>query len=307
MMTYLITGLRVKSEFELWTADPIGTEKFGGTDVTIRFCEEIGSPKNKHFESEWIEAADKDFLFRPKTGLTYRIRGGDEISISRAADIADRDINLFLVGSAWGVLCHQRKLLPFHCSAIQSSGCAFAFTGPSGAGKSTLAAGLSRRGYVHLCDDVSIVDVSNDHMPFYHMPKGLKLWRDAADALGLECGEVVSSDARMDKFHVSFPRNNEELPSNIAALYVLAETDAKSPSISRLRGAKHFQELISSIYRFEWLSLIRDPGEVFVQTAELSKKLKLFRFSRPRNMACFDEGLNLLEAHMAEIAGRELQ
>jgi hypothetical protein len=308
---YEITGLKVRSEFQLPTAIPILTDVTSNTDVTIRFCDGIGSPAKKNFSNEWIEAGDRDFLFRAKPGLAFRIREGCEISIHRAPDVADSDVNLFLIGSAWGVLCHQRGLLPLHCSAIQSATNAFAFTGPSGAGKSTLAAGLSMRGFAHLCDDVCVIDPTDDKLPIRPMPKGLKLWRDATEALGFERGAAVSSDKRLDKFYVSpaispAPSNVGKLV-RIAALYLLDETGGLPPGISKLRGGEHFLELYSSVYRTEWLPWIRDPKEVFAQIAELSAKLELFRFSRPRDMNLFDQGLDVLEAHMADMADKEIR
>ena len=62
---------------------------------------------------------------------------------------------------------------------------------------------------------------------------------------------------------------------------------------------------MTSIFRFEWLPLIRDPSEVFVQIANLARRPMLFEFSRPRDMTRFDAGLDCLEAHMAEIATGE--
>lgn len=302
MLAYEIGGLKVKSEFELPTAIPINTAAIEGADVTIKFRERIEPLVNAALASECVEVGNGDFLFRPARGLTFRVQDGREISISRTPEITDSEVNLFLIGSAWGVLCHQRGLLPLHCSAVQFAARAFAFTGPSGAGKSTLAAGLSQRGRRHLCDDVCVIDVLSDSVALRPMPKGLKLWRDATEALDIERGPPVSSDPRLDKFFVSLPQNDGVAPLNVAALYVLTETEAAVPSISRLRGSAQFQELYSAIYRAEWLDLMRNSSDVFAQIAELAKKIKMFRFARPKDMTRFDESLDLVETHMGELA-----
>lgn len=307
MMTYVVTGLTVSSEIALRDLTPIEIGDGSDCDVTIRVCEQIGSPDAKIFANEWIEAGEHDFLFRAKPGLAFRIRNGHEILVCKAPEISDPDVHLFLMGSAWGVLCHQRGLLPIHCSAAQFGGQVFAFTGPSGAGKSTLAAGLATRGIGHFCDDVCVIDLSDESAPLWPMPKGLKLWRDAADALGLERGEAVSTDSRLDKFYVSCLQRDDQQPVSIAALYVLARTEFGPHSITRLRGSAHFSELFASVYRTEWLGWIRDPASVFRQVAELSGKLDLYWFSRPDDLGRFDEGLDFLEAHMTEIAARELE
>ncbi len=291
----------VKSELELPTAIPIHAPPIERPDVTIRFCERIEPLANASLANQWLEAGDRDFLFRPTKDLSFRIRDGREISISRTPGVADNEVRLFLVGLAWGVLCHQRGLLPLHCSAVEFADQAFAFTGPSGAGKSTLAAGLSQRGHRHLCDDLCVIDVSCDSVELRHVPKGLKLWRDATEALDIQPGPPVSSDPRLEKFFVSLSRDDGGAPLNVAALYVLTETEAPAPSISELRGGALFAELFSSIYRVDFLSLLRSSHDVFAQIAELSKKISVFRFARPKDMARFNEGLDLVEAHMGEV------
>ena len=301
-LAYEITGLRVRSELDLPAAVPIHASPIESTDVTIRLRERIDPLANTTIANEWIEVGDRDLLFRPAKGLTFRIRNGCEISISKGPEIADSEVSLFLIGTAWGVLCHQRGLLPLHCSAVQFAAQAFAFTGPSGAGKSTLAAGLSQRGRRHICDDLCVVDVFGGGVALRPPQNGLKLCHDAAEALDIERGPPISSDPRLKKFYAPLPEDDCVAPLNVAALYVLTETGAPAPSISRLRGSTLFQELYGSIYRKEWLGLLRDSSDVFAQIAELSRRINVFQFARPKNMALFNEGLDLIEAHMDEIA-----
>ncbi|MGE0055192.1 MAG: hypothetical protein AB7S74_13365 [Hyphomicrobium sp.] len=303
-MDYLIAGLKVKSAVAIEKATSLEHGGIADPDVTIEFCAQIGVPSNVHFSNEFIVAGDQDFLFRPKNDLAFRVRHGSEIMISAGSAISDNDVNLFLMGSAWGVLCHQRRLMPLHCSAVRFANRAFAFTGPSGAGKSTLAAGLSRRGYAHFCDDVCVVERSDNKIVLQPMPKGLKLWSDATDALGLERGTALGIDKSRDKYYVSLPESSDSTSLDLCALYVLTDADTKQPSIAKIRGRAHIHDLLSSIYRGEWLSLIRDPADVFVEIASMAKKFEMFRFSRPRDMNRFSEGLDLLEAHMSALIER---
>jgi hypothetical protein len=212
-------------------------------------------------------------------------------------------MHTYLTGSAWGVLCHQRGLVPLHCGVVGLDGRAFAFTGPSGAGKSTLAAGLSGRGFAHVCDDVCVVDPARADLTVRPMPKTLRLRRDAAASLGLACGAPVSS--LIEKYAVVPPRAAAGAPLRLAALYVLDE-DPGAPAITPLRGgAAQFQALLAGVYRSEWLSLLRDPRELFAILAALARRIMLFRFSRPRDLGRFAEGAALLETHIATIAAQE--
>lgn len=305
LSVYLITGLRVGSEFAFPALSPLQVDDGATVDVVIEFREDIGRPEASRHSSEWFQAGERDFLFQAVPGLLFRITDGRRILISRASGIADQDVGLYLMGSAWGVLCHQRGLLPLHCSAVRHGDVAFALTGPSGAGKSTLAAGLANRGYAHLTDDTCVIDPVDPAMRMYPMPKGLKLCGDAVDALGLERGPPVSGFRRWDKFHVSLPDEGEASPAPVAAIYVLKWSDGDRVGIERMRGGVHFRELMTSVYRFEWLAMIRDPAEVFAHIAALSRGIQFFEFSRPRDLSRFDEGVRHLEAHLATLEHRE--
>lgn len=299
-VAYRIAGLTVRSQYAFPNLAPQACDAWSESDVTIRFCADVGEPAQPHFRNAWVVAGRDDFVFRPLHGLSFRILRGRDITIANTADIAAGELRAFLVGSVWGVLCHQRRLMPLHCSAVALGEKAFAFTGPSGAGKSTLAAGLSRSGLAHVCDDVCVLDPAARGMPMRPMPKDLKLWADSAASFGLECGPRVST--RLDKYYVAPPKAADETPLRCAALYVLADSAGAPPSIAPLRGGAQFEDLSSSIYRGEWLTLIRDPAEMFQQIARLARSIKLFRFSRPRDLARFQEGAVLLQSHMATIA-----
>ena len=301
MQTYMIAGLEVASEIELPMASPKMPAGGGRADVTIRFGEMPHANGKAVTPDSWLEKTDDGIAFRPKSGLSFLIRDGRQIIISRSDEIADDDVHLFLVGSVWGVLCHQRHLLPLHCSAVACDGQAVAFTGDSGAGKSTLAAGLSQLGYAHVCDDVSVIEASESATRLMPMPKGLKLWCDAAEALGIQTGPAVSEVEQLGKFYVSVPSYGEADPLPLKVLYLLTEEAQREPTIEALEGSRRFEVLYSSVYRNEWLGLMRDPAEIFRYVTELATKIRVFQFARPRDLSKFDDGLKVLEAHMRAV------
>src|SRR5262249_20309363 len=83
----------------------------------------------------------------------FLVRNGNEILIEPASS-SDSEIGVYLLGTAFGVLCHQRGIPPLHASAIDVADGCVAFVGETGAGKSTLVAALAARGHEVIADDV---------------------------------------------------------------------------------------------------------------------------------------------------------
>ena len=116
----------------------------------------------------------------------FRIMRGQEIVVQPHPDASQRNIRMFLLGSALGALCHQRGLFLIHANGIQVEQGAFAFAGRSGAGKSTLAAYLENEGFPLICDDVCAVDLSGGAPCVWPGAARLKLWKDSLSRLGRE-------------------------------------------------------------------------------------------------------------------------
>jgi hypothetical protein len=135
---YEVFGLKIRSEIPLPELQPM--ENPNDPDVTIRRSP-VAAWRNGL--EKWDDAL---VLAVPEVGR-YRIEGGDEILVDQDRGAPDRNLRLFLLGSAFGALLHQRGLLPLHANAVQIDGKAVAFMGASGAGKSTLAAWFYDQGY----------------------------------------------------------------------------------------------------------------------------------------------------------------
>src|SRR6186997_1401825 len=84
-----------------------------------------------------IQATGDTVLLTVPGTARYLVRGRREIVVDPAPDGSERNVRLFLLGSALGILSHRRGLLPLHANAVVADGGAYAFGGHSGAGKST--------------------------------------------------------------------------------------------------------------------------------------------------------------------------
>ena len=156
---YSLFGLSVRSEIPLPELFPAEIEC--EPDVAIR----VGTINSDERAPGLHELGD-GLLFVATDAGRYRIAGGREIIIEPNAGAPDRNVRLFLLGSAFGALLHQRGLLPLHANAVEIDGKAVAFMGPSGAGKSTLAAWFHDRGHRVIADDVCVVGLDTDGRPY---------------------------------------------------------------------------------------------------------------------------------------------
>src|SRR5262249_42847204 len=136
----------------------------------------------------WHEGTPGQLICHVAGVASMLVRDGNEIVIDRAPNSTDEDIRLFLLGSAFGALLHQRGVIVLHGSTIKiNEDAAILFVGHSGMGKSTLAAVLHRRGYPWIGDDVCAITFGTDGTPFVApaYPQ-TKLAPDALDHLGID-------------------------------------------------------------------------------------------------------------------------
>ena len=93
------------------------------------------------------------YCFQVEAVGAYRIQHGAAIQVAVQPQAGMREVRLFLLGTAWGVLCYQRGILALHASVVEVAGESIAFCGVSGAGKSTMAAWLMDQGYPLIADE----------------------------------------------------------------------------------------------------------------------------------------------------------
>ncbi len=241
-----------------------------------------------------------EFLLEIPNGLRFYVRGGEEIVYERPADITNREVLLFLLGSAWGALAYQRRLLPLHASAVIHGEDVYAFTGQSGAGKSTLSAALSQRGHSFFSDDVLLVDPASlaTGAVCYAGQKDLKLWNDAFELTGAERKTLVRDDEDFDKYYADPNKYSERSSGHMRELYILTSQNArqnKDPiAVDPIKGAISVRHLLTSVYRQRFAMDIIGRGTLFKWLADLIQHVDVYRFDRPVNAKQFAEGADFM-------------
>ncbi len=213
----------------------------------------------------------------------FLVRYGNEIVIERHADAHDDDVRLFLLGSAFGALLHQRGILALHGSTIQVDDGCVVFLGKSGMGKSTLATALVRRGYVSLGDDVCAVSIGDDDVP-YAAPAypQAKLWRDSLHHFGIDPAGLQRIRPSREKRALPLESFSSAERVPVKRLYVLSRRKGDpSVSIMPLTGPPRIRVLRDCTYRVEYLQGLNLTVPHFKQIVHFASRLPLARIFGP--------------------------
>jgi hypothetical protein len=292
---YRLFGLSVLSEVPLpeLVADP-GT---GPVDVQIRLGAIAAfpdAPTGIHIEG------DDALLVIPPAGR-FLARGGRELLVQPGAGVSPRNLRLYLLGSAFGAILHQRGLLPLHANAVVVEGRAIGFMGHPGAGKSTLAAWFHDRGFDVLADDVCVVTPRPDGAPLAHpgIPR-LRLWREALEAGGRDASAYDRAFDDLDKYTV--PTDLERvLPAvPLSHLYLLEKADGP-PTVARLEGSAAVEAMIANTYRGAYVRMMGTTRQHLLACAELARTVPVFRARRRWGYDAFDVEGVALEAHARQL------
>jgi hypothetical protein len=290
---YALFGLTVRSEIPL----PLPSAPLeAAADVEVArgaIDAAPGSPPG------YSQIAGGTLLTVEKVGR-FLIREGSQILVEADPTTSERNVRLFLLGSAFGALLHQRGLMPLHANAIVLEGRAFAFCGHSGAGKSTMAAWFHDRGHAVLADDVCVIGFGDDGAPLAYpgVPR-LRLWRQALEASGRDAEDYQRSFDALDKYDVPMDSENESGPVPLAAVYLLARAPegAAGGSIERLTGITAVDALVANTYRGLYLEAIGGTGAHLATCLRLAKSVPIFRAGRLWGFDAFAAEAERLDAH----------
>ena len=212
----------------------------------------------------------------------FYVHGGSQISVVPEPGVPDRNLRLYLLGSAMGMLLHQRGLLPLHANAVEIDGKAVAFMGPSGAGKSTLAAWFHDRGYRVIADDVCVVSLESGRVLVLAGLPRLRLWQDALEASGRRAAQHERSyagDETWNKFDVRMARTVEsDARMELALLFDLQRADAFK--VERLEGLEAAEAVFANTYRGGFVRASNSHESHWTSAVGLVRRVPVYRLDR---------------------------
>lgn len=243
-----------------------------------------------------FQAAPGRFLLTVDGVARYLTADGRKITIQKAPGAEEDAVRLFLQGSAFGALLHQRGLLPLHASAIAVNGKAILFSGMSGAGKSTLAGAFCKRGYSVLADDISVVSPGGDAIPMVlpGFPQ-IKLWADATRKLKEDTAGLRKVREELDKFGWPLAEKFCSEPTPLGRIYVLRTTNTDRFEMEEVTGQEKFNLLVRNTYRFRFTEGLDSKPEHFSQCTVAGRHAEVRRVTRPVRGFRIEELMDLIE------------
>jgi len=289
-------GLMIASEIDLPGLPEVATSSF---DVSIR----IGTPPLTLLDATEIDpecfANDTEYLYSvPKLAIFYLI-GGHEIIVKPLDMNRMGEIRSYLFSIIVSVLFFRRNLLPLHASAVSVGGRVFAFLGKSGAGKSTLAAYLGERGYPVVADDLTLLNRTEDGITIVTpCAPWVKLWRDALDGFGMRIQEESQLAGKHSKYLIPLAEAADDPaePQPLGGLFLLEESPAADATIVPMASAASIAAMMAFTYPALLVHKLGRDAELFRRCGEVLGTVPVAAFRRPRNLANFDEQVDVLLA-----------
>jgi hypothetical protein len=249
---------------------------------------------------EYCQVAPAEYLLNIPGVARYYVRDGREVRIEIVPGTPPANVSTYLLGSVFGVLCHQNGLLPLHGSAVERAGDVTAFLGDSGAGKSTLAACLQRRGHLVVSDDICLLQSGPDAMRVIPVAGWLKLWNKSLQHLGetpVEQDRVFSTD---DKFRVFLPTSTADTarqrPRLARVVFLARDSDPQAkPSLHPLQLLEAIAGLMEMTYVGYVPAHAGQQSSIFRQCANVFQHAQAWRLTVPWDLARLDSVLDLLE------------
>jgi hypothetical protein len=294
-MSFLYTayGLTIASELPL----PELLPGAGHPNVTFHLGAVARLPDEVGRSGDFVRAAADEVVFFWEGLGVFRVHQGHTIIIEPCADVDADLLRAFLLGSALGVLLHQRGLLTLHASAVAIADSAVAFIGWKGQGKSTTATAFQAHGHRLLTDDIIALDLTMPDTPVVYpgFPQ-IKLRPDAAAALFDQPELLPRLHPEIDKL-AHRPRATFALePLPLRAIFMLDQ--GTEPAVTAVSPAEAFVALISHSYALRFIKTAGATPTHFEQSRQLAACVPLWRLQRPYGLDALPEIIRLVEAQV---------
>ncbi len=236
--------------------------------------------KNPVFSNDWIALNQEAFWMNVEGVGRFYAHRGRELQMAVDPKATKALVQLYLDGSVYGAILHQRKILPLHGSCFIMENQGIMLCGTSGMGKSSLTAAFCMNGGEFLTDDVTPVIMRRGKPHIMPHSTRVRLWDDSLKQLGQDKQKLVSIGTGEDKYYYPMkPSKRKHFPLN--KIFIIETDDKKSFYSQKLDGIEAFTALRNEIYRWQYLpAMPATEARYLQQLIDISRQASITRIKR---------------------------
>lgn len=274
--------------------------RFPIKDVNIKIAKVKTTLEDPVYENHFTRLNQHEFVLDIDGVAWFYARNGDYIEIMTYPGSHANTVELYLNGSVYGAILHQRKILSLHGSCFIYQGLGIMICGESGVGKSSLTASFCLNGAEFLTDDVSPIIFEKGKAYIWGISDRIKLWSDSLQQLNQKKDDFDRIVPKQEKYY--FPmesvRGNLYPVKHIFVLHLHEESEVR---IQELNGVEKFTTLRNEVYRKEFLSgMSQSETEYLKQLVLMSQTVTVTKLYRPAHIP-IEQLRNELKKHILEI------
>ena len=262
--------------------------RFPLKDVIVRKVIEPRLVSEPLYDELYWQMNQREFAMQVDGVGSFYACNGTEVEYAPADGAGNNEIELYLNGSVYGAILHQRKILPLHGSSFRHNGITVVVCGDTGAGKSSVTAAFCLDGAEFLTDDVTPVVIKEGIPCIMALSDRMKLWADTLKQLEKEVDGLTNIHRRTDKFYLPMERAPGDFfrPDLVLLIEVKEYGDA---DFSEVTGAGQFTALRAEIYRPEYLPGMPENEQAYFETIlAVCRNTRMIRITRPAEISIYD-------------------
>jgi hypothetical protein len=273
---YRAFSLNILSQFPVTGFEPA---KVSRADVLIREDEVPETLPGAVNKGVLFQSTDSEFLLTVDGVARYHAHDGREITVKRLGHALQGEVSAFLIGTTFGALLHQRRLLPLHASTVIYNNQCLLFAGMSGSGKSTLAASLINDGGELVADDISVVGFRGEKAFVRPAFPAIKIWEDSLNHLGLSAGDLEHVRGKLRKFYLPVERFSRE-QAVVDHVFILYTHNKPEIEVKTLQGVDKFRVLKKHTYLFRGIPKTGLEQNHFMMASRLAAQVPVTMLTR---------------------------
>ncbi len=282
--------------------------RFPLTDVDIQPTASKKLVENPGYATDYVRLNQHEFMLDVAGAGWFYARSGNYVAVMPDENATSSTIDLYLNGSVYGAILHQRKTLPLHGSCFRYQGLGIMLCGESGAGKSSLTTSFCLQGAAFLTDDVTPIVFPNGKPHIWGTSDRIKLWSDSLQQLNQAEAGLERIMPEREKFYFPMLPNTDTLVP-LDLIIILHVYDQPELTIEPLEGVPGFTALRNEIFRWEYLQGMPDTETAYLgQLIAIGQAVRVINVYRPRTITIEQfraELVQIIDSFMPDRAARE--